>query len=217
MNSSKGSCSNSLLRLRTYGVKNVANQGLGKTLFREYKALANSIHKSFVKGFYSGYGLDIDEYDSNMEASLFDYEETMRSNDAPNIDLWRDRAQEHVDDLRKKLEKQFPGAFREPEFVEDSSKFDDIDPTDDNDNDQDRGDDSQVQTEYIELEGITYPILNSDDISYFKSLGYVRRKTEIPTEDELANYVRGVPYIVGIEPIYRNGVFEGFVVWIEYN
>lgn len=185
----------------------MANQGLGKTLFREFSRTVKAIQKSFRKGFYDGYGLDAGSYEASMEQALFNYNANMIAQDAPNQELWANRAQNLIEELRQDFEDEFPGLFNQVQFVEEVSDYDDIDPDDG----------STATSEYIYVGGRELPVLTKQDVEYFKALGYKRRSTISPTESDLEGYIDGVPYIVGIEPVYRNGEFEGYVVWIEYN
>lgn len=193
----------------------MVNQGLGKTLNREFSKTINEIHKSFLNGFNKGYGLDVDSYDAQMENALANYENTMETNDAPNVELWRERGQDLIETKRRDLEDKHPKAFVSPEFVDEPSDFDELDPTSEVDDRAFSGEENRGG--YITINEQDIPIMDNDDIRLYKSMGYVRRSTEFPSEAELIDYAFDIPYIKGIELVYRGGFFEGYVVWIEYD
>jgi hypothetical protein len=191
----------------------MANQGLGKTLYRGFTKTVKAIQKSYRNGFYDGYGLDASSYEAAMENALFIYNADMQANDAPNQDLWRERAQSLVESLRLDFEEEFPSLFDQVQFVEEVSDFDDLEQLEE----QEGSLPDEYYSEYITVGGIDYQVVHPDDKRYFVSMGYKRRSTISPSMADLETYVQGVPYIVGIEFVYNHGEFEGFVVWIEYN
>ena len=188
----------------------MANQGLGKTLHREHNKYITDALKSFEKGLKDGDLFTPEDFDGQMEQIVDNFLQDMEDNDAPNVDLWRERLQDRIDEKRQIFEEKYPGIFEDVEYVEDADDDSDIE-------DEDVGIPDDAIGGYIDINGMSYEVATDDDIRAYRAKGYVRRSVTLPSYDELVEYAKDIPYIMGIELIYNGGYFEGFTVWIEYN
>lgn len=194
----------------------MAVQGLGKTLYREHNKRITEALKSFTRGLKDGQLFTPDDFDASMEQILANMEQDFEDNDAPNTELWRERLQDKIDEKRSEFEEKYPGIFEDVEYVEDAE--DDYGVEDSEEDDYEDSNESEFNRGgYLEIDGRTYEVADENDIRAYRARGYVRRSVTLPSYDELVEYAKDIPYIMGIELIYNNGYFEGFTVWIEYN
>ena len=193
----------------------MANQGLGKTLFREHNKRITQALKSFEKGLKDGYLFTPDDFDASMEQILANFEQDADDNDAPNTSTWRERLQDRIEEKRQYFEEKFPGIFESVEYAEDAE--DDYDVNEAEVSEEDDILDEGAEGGYIDIDGIPVQIIDKSTQAYYRAMGYIRRSITIPSVEELQEYAKDIPYLMGIEAVYSGGYFEGFTVWIEYN
>jgi hypothetical protein len=172
------------------------NQGRGKSAFREFKrelrATANDIKASFASGFTLS-PLDI----QNIYDLVFtNYVRTIDEADLPNPQIWINRGQlatdKAEDDTLRRANLERSNPFIIPE-----------------------GGDFLYEVEDEETGVLTtksIPIISGSD--RLAKAGIVVRKRLIPPE-EIEEYVSAVPYPIGIQPVYENGILKGFRLWVQ--
>lgn len=149
--------------------------------------------KTFLK---SGGNLSEIEIQAILDKVYINYAFELEDNDIPNIERWLIKAERKLEAVEAKLYSQT--TFRQ---VIETNEPDDI---------------INVEEGYIEIEGEFYPIISDIDYRALGLSGRKRRKRLIVSFSELAEYVRGVPYVEGIEIVYNvNGTITGYRVWME--
>lgn len=124
----------------------------------------------------------------------FAYE--LEDNEVPNLEKWILKGERKLEAVEAKLYSQ--STFRE---VIQTNEPDDL---------------INVEEGYIEIEGEMYGIISDIDYRALSISGRKKRKRLIVSFSELAEYVRGVPYVEGIEIVYNvNGTITGYRVWME--
>lgn len=194
---------------------NMAQQGLGKTVNRQFQKTVNQAVRDFIHDFEidpSGYTPD--DFDAAMEQILSNYYQDMLDQGVKNFELWVGKAQDFIEEKREKLEANYPEIFDDiPHREDDEETLSDEEEEPDYDSESSEGYDG-----YIDIDGQQYPtVTNNADKAYMKAIGAVRRNNVFPTLEELAEYIAPIPYIKGIEIVTENGYFEGYAIWVGFN
>lgn len=149
--------------------------------------------KTFLK---SGGSLSELEIQAILDKVYINFAYELEENDIPNLERWLVKGERKLESVEARLYSQ--------------STFRDVIATNEPD------DLINVEEGYIEIEGEMYPIISDIDYRSLGLSGRKRRKRLIVSFAELAEYVRGVPYVEGIEIVYNvSGTITGYRVWME--
>jgi hypothetical protein len=182
-----------------------AQQGRGKTKFREFNKIARQAYKEIVRSIRD----DDEEYYSFDIISQFNliflaFVGEIEDEDIPNIPLWRKRAEEIV----TKLITQIFDIFSENINEEDEEPEPD-------ENEVNIGDD------FITINGIDFPVITRENAPSLRRAGRLPRNRIFPTIDDVAAYIfaEDWPYEYiqlygGIEIIRRGTSIVGYRIWI---
>src|ERR1051325_11640130 len=184
-----------------------AQQGRGKTKFREFTRIVRGQFKDFVESIRDG-----EEYFSSDIISAFDllfvaYVGELEDEEIPNIPLWRKRAE----DLGTKLIAQIFDMFEEE--IEDNEEEEEHLP---NEEDTDIDEENGVST----INGVDFPIVTRQEAPTLRRAGRQPRNRSFTTLEDVKEYIFGedwpYEYIIlygGIEIIRRGSAIVGYRIW----
>lgn len=172
------------------------SQGRGKSAFREFKRDLRAITKDIKASFASGSNLSPTDIQNMYDLVFTQYVRMIDEADLPNPTIWINRGELET----AKSEDNLLASLSLPR----SNPF--VAPT---------GEELEYETEDDETGVVTtksIPIINGSD--RLAKAGIVVRKRLIPPE-EIEEYVSNVPYPIGIQPVYENGILKGYRLWVQ--
>lgn len=174
-----------------------ANQGRGKSAFREFKRELNIARKEILASFASDFRLSPNDIQNYLDLVYIQYVRSIEELDLPNPQIWVNRGNNVVDKeqfaLLERLQLPQPRNFIEPTGEEFTYEVENPDTG--------------------SLTSFSIPIILSGEDRLAKA-GIVIRKRLIPPE-ELEEYVSAVPYPIGIQPVFEDGVLKGYRLWVQ--
>lgn len=173
-----------------------ANQGRGKAAFREFKRELSITRKEVLASFASDFKLSPNDIQNYIDLVFIQYVRTINEEDLPNPQIWINRG----DNVAAKMQSELLEKLNLP----DATPF--VEP---------RGGELVYETEDEETGAITsfsIPIITGS--TRLGKAGIVLRKRLIPPE-EIEEYVSNVPYPIGIEPVYEDGMLKGYRLWVQ--
>jgi hypothetical protein len=173
-----------------------ANQGRGKAAFREFKRELSITRKEVLASFASDFKLSPHDIQQYIDLVFIQYVRTINEEDLPNPQIWINRGDAYTSKIQSEL--------LETLGLPNASPF--IEP---------QGGEFVYETEDEETGRITslsIPIITGS--ARLAKAGIVIRKRIIPPE-ELEEYVSNVPYPIGLEPVYEDGILKGYRLWVQ--
>lgn len=187
-----------------------AQQGRGKTKFREFLRIARDAYRDIVASIRD----DEEEYYSHDIISIFNaiflsYVGELDDENIPNIPLWRKRAEEHITKLITDIFDRFSEEI-EDTGEEEEEEYQGEEPPD---IDEEMG--------YITINGVAFPIITREEAPTLRRAGRTPRNRIFPTISDVEQYIFGedwpYEYIIqygGIEIIRRGTQIIGYRIWI---
>jgi hypothetical protein len=172
------------------------SQGRGKAAFREFKRDLRATKKDIQASFASGSNLSPIDIQNILDLVFTNYVRNIDEADLPNPQIWINRGDQATakieDDIlaSRNLERASP--FVEPLGGELLYDIED------------------EETGVLTTKSI--PIISGS--ARLAKAGIVIRKRLIPPE-EIEEYVAAVPYPIGIEPVYEDGILKGYRLWVQ--
>lgn len=173
-----------------------ANQGRGKAAFREFKRELTITRREVLASFASDFKLSPNDIQNYIDLVFVQYVRTIEEEDLPNPQIWVNRgdvlAAKFQSELLEKLNLPNATPFVEP-----------------------MGGELVYETEDEDTGNITsksIPIITGT--ARLGKAGIVQRKRIVPPE-EIEEYVSNVPYPIGIEPVYEDGILKGYRLWVQ--
>lgn len=179
-----------------YALMANSNQGRGKSAYREFQRELNITRREIYASFASDFKLSPTDIQNYIDLVFIQYVRSIREEDLPNPQIWINRGDKHVSkflsDTLDKLNLPNATPFVEPLGGEITYEVED------------------EETGTITSKSI--PIMTGS--SRLAKAGIVLRKRIVPPS-EIEEYVLQVPYPLGVEPVYEDGILKGYRLWVQ--
>ena len=171
-------------------------QGRGKAAFREFKRELTITRKEVLASFASDFKLSPHDIQNYIDLVFIQYVRSINEEDLPNPQIWINRgdkvASEMQSQLLDKLGLPDASPFIEPQEGELTYETED--------------------EETGNMTSLSIPIITGS--TRLGKAGIVQRKRIVPPS-EIEEYVSNVPYPIGIEPVYEDGILKGYRLWVQ--
>jgi hypothetical protein len=172
------------------------SQGRGKAAFREFKRDLRATTRDIKASFASGSNLSPLDIQNIYDLVFQNYVRNIDEADLPNPQIWINRGDQATakteDDLLASRGLDRANPFVEPLSGELEYEIED------------------EETGVLTTKSI--PIISGSD--RLAKAGIVIRKRLIPPE-EIEEYIAAVPYPIGIQPVYEDGILKGYRLWVQ--
>lgn len=183
-----------------------ANQGRGKTAFREFKRdlrrATNDILAS-VKGGSNFSSLDLQNI---YDLVLIVYVRDIMDSDLPNPQTWIGRGEKATQEQELRVLEKLS--------LEPVNLFQEVQPIDPDTIDNIDEEGNEIDINITEGSILGYTRINPGSIPRFSKLG-LQRRNQVVLPGDLVEYITHVPYIIGIEPVFEDGKLKGFKLWVQ--
>lgn len=183
-----------------------ANQGRGKTKFREFTKSLTRAYRDLIDSIEEGEEYFSDDIIDYFNQTYLVFIQELTDEDIPNVDLWGKRASELIT-------KRITQVFDKYGEGEERPKEEETNEEEPATIDEERG--------FINIHGDDYPIITRSEAPTMRRAGRTPRNKVFRTLEELESYLYDVDwpreYIQlygGIEIIRRANVIVGYRIWI---